>query len=150
MPIVLATFALSAGVSESHTIFNAVFFVVLLSALIQGLTLEPVAARLGLTSERRPVYQPPIEVGSVGKVGTEIIEHEVDAGDAVVGRFVRDTGLPRDAIVMLIVREGLGVPPRGSTLIEAGDRLYIMVSTPSRRQIDEMLDRWRDGPMPNL
>lgn len=150
VPIVLATFALSAGVSESHTIFNAVFFVVLLSALIQGLTLEPVAARLGLTSERRPVYQPPIEVGSVGKVGTEIIEHEVDAGDAVVGRFVRDTGLPRDAIVMLIVRDGLGVPPRGSTLIEAGDRLYIMVSTPSRRQIDEMLDRWRDGPMLDL
>jgi cell volume regulation protein A len=49
VPIVLATFALSAGVAESQTIFNAVFFVVIVSALVQGLTLEPVAKRLGLS-----------------------------------------------------------------------------------------------------
>ncbi len=148
VPIVLATFALSAGVSRSQTIFDAVFFVVLLSALVQGLTLEPLAGRLHLASERRPVYQPPIEVGSVGRVGAEIIEHEVDVEDAVVGRLVRDTGLPRDAVVMLIVRGGVGVPPRGSTMIEAGDRLYIMVGARSRRRIDELLERWRDGPLP--
>jgi potassium/hydrogen antiporter len=148
VPIVLATFALSAGLSESQTIFNAVFFVVLLSALVQGLTLEPLASWLGLASERRPVYQPPIEVGSVGRVGAEIIEHAVDPEDAVVGRLVRETGLPRDAIVMLIVRDGVGIPPRGSTRIEAGDRLYVMVSATGRRQIDDLLDTWTDGPMP--
>lgn len=148
VPIVLATFALSAGIAESDTIFNTVFFVVLLSALVQGLTLEPVARRLGLVTERRPVYRPPIEVGSVGRVGAEIIEHQVESGDAVVGRFVRDTGLPRDAVVMLIVRDGTGVPPRGSTVIEAGDRLYIMVTAASRQGIDGLLDRWEEGPVP--
>jgi cell volume regulation protein A len=148
VPIVLATFALSAKIGESTTIFNAVFFVVLVSALVQGMTVEPLADRLGLTTERRPVYRPPIEVGTVGRVGAEIVEHEVDPGDAVVGRHVRDTALPRDAIVMLIVRDGTGIPPRGSTVVEAGDRLYIMVSAGSRRQIDDLLDRWRDGPLP--
>ncbi len=147
VPIVLATFALSAGVRESDTIFNAVFFVVLLSALVQGLTLEPAARRLGLVTERRPVYQAPIEVGSVGELGAEIIEHEVDAGDAIVGRHVRETSLPRDAIVMLIVRDGVGIPPRGSTLIEADDRLYIMVSADSRTEIEDLLDRWQEGPL---
>jgi cell volume regulation protein A len=49
VPIVLATFALSERIGESETIFNAVFFVVLVSALLQGLTLEPLARRLGLT-----------------------------------------------------------------------------------------------------
>jgi potassium/hydrogen antiporter len=147
VPIVLATFALSAGVTASHTIFNVVFFVVLLSALVQGLTLEPLAARLDLASERRPVYQPPIEVGSVGRIGAEIIEHDVDPGDAVVGHLVRDTGLPRDAIVMLIIRGEVGIPPRGSTPIEANDRLYIMVGAASRNQIGDLLERWRDGPV---
>jgi cell volume regulation protein A len=146
VPIVLATFALSAGISESDTIFNTVFFVVLLSALVQGLTLEPVARRLGLVTERRPVYRPPIEVGAIGRVGAEIIEHRVEAGDAVVGRFVRDTGLPREAIVMLIVRDGTGIPPRGSSVIEAGDTLYVLVRAGSRREIDDLLDRWEDGP----
>ncbi len=147
VPIVLATFALSANVSESTTIFNAVFFVVLLSALIQGTTLERIADALGLTTERQPFYRPPIELGAVGRVRAEIVEHEVDPGDAVVGVHVRDTALPRDAIVMLIVRDGTGIPPRGSTVVEAGDRLYIMVSAGSRGQIDDLLDRWRDGPL---
>ena len=44
VPIVLATFALSAEVSGSATIFNAVFFVVLVSTLAQGMTLESFAA----------------------------------------------------------------------------------------------------------
>ena len=48
---------------------------------------------------------------------------------------------------MLIVRDGVGIPPRGSTPIEVGDRLYIMVGPDSRRQIENVLDRWRDGPM---
>jgi cell volume regulation protein A len=51
VPILLATFALSAEVSGSATIFNAVFFVVLVSTLAQGMTLEPFARRLGLVTE---------------------------------------------------------------------------------------------------
>ena len=40
VPIVLATFVLSSDVGEAETIFNAVFFVVVVSALLQGTTLE--------------------------------------------------------------------------------------------------------------
>jgi potassium/hydrogen antiporter len=54
VPIVLATFALSARVAGSATIFNAVFFVVLVSTLAQGMTLEPFARRLGLATEEQP------------------------------------------------------------------------------------------------
>jgi cell volume regulation protein A len=54
VPIVLATFALSAEVSGSATIFNAVFLVVLVSTLAQGMTLEPFARRLGLATEGQP------------------------------------------------------------------------------------------------
>lgn len=50
VPIVLATFALSAGIAGDNTIFNTVFFVVAVSTLVQGLTLEPFAHRLGLTA----------------------------------------------------------------------------------------------------
>jgi potassium/hydrogen antiporter len=54
VPIVLATFALSAKVEGSETIFNAVFFVVLVSTLVQGLTLEWFARTLGLATEEQP------------------------------------------------------------------------------------------------
>jgi potassium/hydrogen antiporter len=53
VPIVLATYPQAAGLPESRTIFNAVFFVVVASALIQGPTLEPLARRLGLVGRAR-------------------------------------------------------------------------------------------------
>jgi potassium/hydrogen antiporter len=148
VPIVLATFALSKGVAESDTIFNTVFFVVLLSALAQGLTLEPLARRLGLATERRPFYEPPIEVGAVRELGADILEHQVAAEDAIVGRLVRESGLPRTAIVMLIVRDGVGMPPRGSSEIRAGDRLYVVGGMASRGEIERLFERWQTGPLP--
>lgn len=48
VPIVLATFPIVAGVPGAFTIFNIVFFVVVVSSLIQGPTLGWAARRLGL------------------------------------------------------------------------------------------------------
>ena len=56
VPIVLGTFVLSEHVDHGETIFNAVFFVVLVSALVQGTTLEWVAARLGLLDPPPPTF----------------------------------------------------------------------------------------------
>ena len=47
VPIVLATFVLSSDVPHSNTIFNAVFFVVVISTIVQGTSLEWFAGRLG-------------------------------------------------------------------------------------------------------
>ncbi len=74
VPIVLATFAQSEGIEQSDTIFNAVFFVVLVSALLQGTTLEWVARRLGLVRVAAPAWRAPIEVGVVG---LELLEYTV-------------------------------------------------------------------------
>src|SRR5262245_194784 len=61
VPIVLATFVLSAQLRSADTIFNAVFFVVLVSTVLQGTTLEWAANRLGLLTPPVPA-QPPLEV----------------------------------------------------------------------------------------
>jgi potassium/hydrogen antiporter len=47
---VLATFPMVAGVPGAYTIFNVVFFVVLLSSIIQGPTMNWMAARLNISS----------------------------------------------------------------------------------------------------
>jgi cell volume regulation protein A len=46
VPIVLATFPIVAGVPGAFAIFNIVFFVVLLSSLIQGPTIKWAATKL--------------------------------------------------------------------------------------------------------
>ena len=48
IPVVLATFPIIAGVPGSLQFFNVVFFAVLVSAVVQGSTVEPLARRLGV------------------------------------------------------------------------------------------------------
>jgi potassium/hydrogen antiporter len=148
VPIVLATFALSEQLPESNTIFNAVFFVVLASTLLQGMTLEPLARRLQLATEARPYYSPPLELAAVEELGADVLEHHVGAGHAVVGSTIRNLGLPPGAIVMLIVRAGTGIAPRGDTVVEPGDRLSLLVTDEARDELRSLVESWQFGPMP--
>ena len=51
LPVFLATFPVTAGIPRSIEFFNIVFFAVLVSTLIQGATIEPLARRLGVTAK---------------------------------------------------------------------------------------------------
>lgn len=145
VPIVLATFALSADVAESDLIFDAVFFVVLVSALAQGPTLEPLARRLGLATEARPLYVAPLEVGAIRSLGADVLELPVDERSRVTGARLRELGLPPEAVVVVIVRDREAIPPRGSTEIRAGDRVYVLVRGAARPLVEDIFTAVRDG-----
>lgn len=57
VPIVLATFPIVAGVDGAFAIFNVVFFVVVLSSLIQGPTIKWMAKRLQISDHETRVQQ---------------------------------------------------------------------------------------------
>jgi potassium/hydrogen antiporter len=147
IPIWLATFPVVAGVEGGDVIFNAIFFVVVTSTLIQGATFEPLARRLGVTSTEPAISRPVIETGIVRQLGGETLTWRVREGDAVVGHTIKELDLPREALVNLIVREGRAIPPRGSTEIEAGDELHIVVSQARHDDVQALADRWRSGPI---
>lgn len=54
VPIVLATFPIVAGIEGAQTIFNIVFFVVVVSSVIQGPTIGRAARLLGITGSSPP------------------------------------------------------------------------------------------------
>jgi len=141
VPIVLATFALSAQVPHRETIFNAVFFVVLVSMIVQGTTLEQLARRLALVSPAPPVPEAPLEVGPLIKL--ELIDFAVAPDHAVNGSAVRELGLPRNALIAVINRDGETIPPRGSTVVRAGDRLFVLVPRANRADLEDVFSRWR-------
>jgi cell volume regulation protein A len=147
VPVVLATFPLLAGVPGSRAFFDLVFFAVLVSTLLQGSTFEPFARRLGLTTATPALPRPLVEAGTIRRLGAEILEYPVGGEDAVVGARVRDLGLPRDAVVNVIVRGDEAIPPRGSTRLRAGDRLHVLLRTHAAREVHRLVDRWREGPV---
>jgi cell volume regulation protein A len=147
VPVVLATFPVIEGVPESREFFNIVFFAVILSTVLQGSTFEPLARRLGVTTDEPALPRPLAEAGTIRRLGAEVLEFPVAPGDALVGVHVRDLGLPREAVVNVIVREGAAVPPRGSTRVRAGDRLHILYREEASRELVDLSSRWRTGPV---
>jgi cell volume regulation protein A len=141
VPIVLATFVLSSDVQERDTIFNAVFFVVVVSVIVQGTTLEWVATRLGLISYAPRPAHAPLEVGHESKL--DLVDFAVAPDHSIAGAHVRETGLPRSALVAIIHRGDDTIPPRGSTVIEAGDRLFVLVPHDRRADLEDVFARWR-------
>jgi cell volume regulation protein A len=142
VPIVLATFVLSSHLRSADTIFNAVFFVVLVSAVLQGTTLEWVAARLHLISAAPTTTRAPLEVAH-GWNSLHVVEFPVTEDHAIAGAAVRELGLPRDTLVAVVVRNGEAIPPQGTTVIEAGDVLFVLAPEGKGPEIDDVFTRWR-------
>jgi potassium/hydrogen antiporter len=141
VPIVLGTFVLSSGIEHAGTIFNAVFFVVLFSVIVQGTTFEWAAGRLGVVSAAPPVQTPPLEVHERGSL--ELVDFVVAPDHAIVGSAVRELGLPRTALIAVVSRGNESIPPRGSTILRAGDRLYVLAPDTSRAELEDVFARWR-------
>jgi potassium/hydrogen antiporter len=59
VPIVLATYPLTAGVTQSNVIFNLVFFISITSVLLQGTALPLLARWLGLSKATVTTLSPP-------------------------------------------------------------------------------------------
>jgi cell volume regulation protein A len=147
VPVVLATFPVIDGVAESRTFFNVVFFAVVISTLMQGTTFEPLARRLGVTTSEPALPRPLAETGTIRRLGAEVLEFPVGPDYALVGRRVRDLGLPRDALLSVIVRGDEAVLPRGSTRIEADDRLHVVVRSEVARHMESVVEQWEVGPV---
>jgi potassium/hydrogen antiporter len=146
-PIWLATFPVVAGVGQGSEIFSIVFFVVVTSTLVQGASFEPLANRLGLTTDEPALPRRLLESGRIRRMGGDVVAYRLRPGSAAAGHLVRELGLPREALVNVIVRDGAALPPRGSTELREGDELHILVRGELRDQVEEMTARWHEGPV---
>jgi cell volume regulation protein A len=147
VPVVLATFPVIDGVPGSQELFNIVFFAVVLSTLLQATTFQPLARALGVTTSASAIPAPLMEASALRRLGAEIVEFQVGPGNAAAGMLVRELDLPRDALLNVIVRGEQAIPPRGSTRVEVGDRLHVLVRQEVAVEFEELLRRWREGPL---
>jgi cell volume regulation protein A len=150
VPIILATFPLMFDIPEGRLIFDVVFFVVLVSAVVQGATLAPLATRLGLQQPPRPEAPASLELMALRDVNAEIVDY-VLAGDApFAGRRVRELKLPEGAVIAMVSRGRTLIPPRGSTLLQGGDHVFVITRQETRAEVDRVFRQQAidvpDGP----
>ena len=146
-PIWLATFPVVAGVGTGQELFSIVFFVVVTSTLVQGASFEPLAKRLGLTTDEPALPRRLLESGRIRRMGGDVVSYRLRPDAAAAGHLVRELGLPREALVNVIVRDGAAIPPRGSTELREGDELHVLVRGELREEVEELTRRWHEGPI---
>jgi cell volume regulation protein A len=146
-PIWLATFPVVAGIGSGDELFAIVFFVVVSSTLVQGASFEPLAQRLGLTTDEPSLPRRLLESGRIRRMGGDVIAYRLPPGAAAAGHYVRELELPREALVNVIVRDGHAIPPRGSTELQEGDELHILVRGELRDEVEEQTKAWTKGPV---
>lgn len=126
-PIILATFPLIAGLENADLIFNLVFFIVLTSVLLQGTTIPFVAKRLGLEAPLGAAEGAAIELPPTESTTAKLQEFLVRAGAKAVGKQLVDLGFPKEALIVLVFRANRHVVPKGDTVLEAGDRVLVLL-----------------------
>jgi potassium/hydrogen antiporter len=138
-PIVLATFPLLEGVESADVIFDVVFFVVLVSVLVQGTTITPVARLFRALRPAPPEPESLLEAGRPLPDGTSLREVSIPEGSAVDDRPLVDARLPREALVVLIRRDAEQLVPTGSTHLRSGDRLLVLADDGALAELQERL-----------
>lgn len=124
-PILFALCPVVAGLEGADDMFNIVFLITLISLLLQGMTLSPVARMLRLSYEEDPKVETfgmeiPEEMGMLR-------DHTVTEEDLQGGATLRDLGLPHGIRVMMVRRGDSYLVPHGSMPLEVGDRLVIIM-----------------------
>ena len=139
VPIILATFPLMYALPEGRAVFNLVFFVVLVSAILQGWTLPFLATRLRLQKEQPPAPAVSLELLSLRNVDADIVDYVVLPASPLVNVTVKDLRLPEGAILAMISRGQQLIAPRGSTRLQPNDHLFIIAGAESRKALDRAL-----------
>lgn len=130
-PIILATFPMVAGLEASGTIFNMVFVAVITSVLVQGPTVSLVARRLGIAEPQPEFPLTPIDVDIPRDPAIAVKRLQIEPGAEADGKKLLAIGGPDRPLVILIRRQGRLFLPAGTSLLAAGDELYVLGSDES-------------------
>lgn len=138
VPITLATFPLLYGVPQAALLFDVVFFVVVVSALVQGWSLPLVAKKLGLALPAQPPPPVSLEISSLRHTEGDIVDYTVSQDSRAAGRLVQELALPDGVVIALIARNERLIPPQGRTRIEPGDHVIVVLRPDVRSLVNRV------------
>lgn len=139
-PIVLATFPLLANIDHSHEIFCIIFFVVLVSVVIQGTTI-PLAAKLLKVDAPAPKnLNSPIEF-EAGESSKKLFEFQISKHSEAVNHTLKDLALPSDTLITMVSRGGDYLIPSGKTTFEECDIVFILSDHKNEETLKEIFDK---------
>lgn len=125
VPIIFATYPVIAQIPGSNQLFNTVFFITLLSLIIQGMTISKMARWLKLDlPEEKEGNEFGVELPE--EIDTHLNDITLTEDMLTVGNRLADMNISKGTLVMLIKRGNEFIIPNGQIELHAGDKLLVM------------------------
>ena len=124
VPIIFATYPLIAGIEHAHLFFNIVFFITILSLVIQGTTVTYVARKLGLVD--KPEAQDVFGIDLGDDIRSAMSEIDITPGVLEHGNCLMELDLPDHTLVVMVKRNERYFIPKGNTPLKANDKLLVI------------------------
>ena len=146
VPIILAMFPVLAGAPEAYRLFDVVFFVVVVNALVPGATVRWVTRWLGMEeAAAAPPAPASIDFNSSRMLGGEVLSLYVREGSPASEANVGDLPIPTGAAVMLVVRGMDPLPATAETVLQPGDHVYVYCPPEHARAVNELFGHAGEG-----
>lgn len=140
VPVVLALFPVMYGVENARLYFNIAFFIVLISLLLQGWTIAPVARLLNL--EVPPSVEPlqRLTLDMPGHFEHELLGYQVQRGCLAAARDLATLELPEGIQIMAVMRDGMPQPLGRELAFKPGDYVYVLAQPKFLPQANKLFD----------
>ncbi len=128
VPIVLATLPVIAQVPNAERVFDVVFVIVVVNALLQGTSVPWLARKLGVESADPNPSTAVLEIEGPAPFDTDIQSFQVDEVLPACWELLNDVPLPATSSPMLVIRGTSLLTPSADLRLEPGDHVYLLVA----------------------
>lgn len=129
VPIIFAIYPLAADVHNAKIMFNIVFFITLISLLVQGTSLTKVAELLGLAGvEKYNSDFKDFDIEFSDEIKSTMTEIEMTEAILEKGSRLMDIPLPEQTLAVMVKRKGKYFIPKGQTDLMEGDKLLVITN----------------------
>ena len=132
--ILLGIVPVIGHLENSHTYFNTAFIVVMISLVVQGWTIKPVAKKLGLIIPPRIGAIDKVELDLPGSANHELLAYRVVAGSPILG----GERIPRWAMPSLVIRDGKSMRYQYAGRLRENDNVYLFVVPAYAKLLDRL------------
>jgi cell volume regulation protein A len=126
VPIILASFPLLAGLEHASIYFNVAFIVVLMSLVLQGWTIAPIARmlRVEVPPKARPLQY--IDLDIAGQFHHDLLGYQLEAGSFAAGKHPAQLPLPQEVEIAAVIRGTRVMNVNKVEALQAGDYVYVL------------------------
>ena len=132
--ILLAILPILGKLEDGQLYFNMAFLVVMISLVLQGWTIKPVARKLGLIIPPRIGAIDKLELDLPGTAHHELLAYRVVADSPVM----RGERIPRWAMPSLVIRDGKSMRYQYAGRLRESDQVYLFIAPGYSKLLDRL------------